>query len=272
MSIQSLALALPLALTPVLWPAAPSPQEADDAGAIQWRELAPSRPWLGVSLAGTGNLEITAVQPDSPAAAAGLRAGDRIASLDQEELEDFAALTAALSRRASGERVQLGIRRPITVAFSADHRAEDGRPLLGVYLEGNRITEVQEGQPAAAAGLEPGDRILAIDGERTASSDGIIARLRAAAGESAELLVGRRVPVELASRPAGLEAPEPVPAPLPPRGQRGFGWAVPPGQAPFPEAGDLRQELRSLSEEIAQLRAEIAALRAQIDALHAGSR
>jgi regulator of sigma E protease len=59
-------------------------------------------------------------------------------------------------------------------------------PLVGI-----RFHEVQPGSPAAAAGLQPGDAIVAIDGERyqTFVEPDILEALRARAGQTVELSV-----------------------------------------------------------------------------------
>jgi membrane-associated protease RseP (regulator of RpoE activity) len=236
---------------------------------IAWRDAQEaqesSRPWLGVSLAGENQLEIADVQPNSPAAAADLQPGDRLLALDEDELDSFEALQGAMSAHQPGDSVQLAIARTVGVTLSDELRTEDGRPLLGVYLEENVITGVQEGHPAENAGLAEGDRIVEIDGEPTPDYEAIVERLRSADGGALEIQVEREVELELGARPDEVVFPrvQPFEMPAQPWGQ-GEGLF----QFQAPEQHGLRDELRALSEEIASLREEIASLRAQIEALH----
>jgi membrane-associated protease RseP (regulator of RpoE activity) len=254
------------------------PQEEKERKPIEWREVVPEersdRPWLGVSLGGEDQLEVQEVHSGSPAARAELEPGDRLVSIGRDELGSFADLQEALGERRPGEEVELTFARSLRITLSDEHRAEDGRPLLGVYLDGNRITGVQEGHPASDAGLEKGDRIVALGGESTTGHDQVVDRLRATDGDSLDVRIERTVELELGERPADL-------------GELGQGlgrtprFGVP-GAPSFPwtPEGDLfqghdhaalQEELRGLSEEIANLRREITELRAQIQALQESS-
>ena len=93
---------------------------------------------------------------------------------------------------------------------------------LGVYLDPERdepvITEVIPGSPAARAGLEAGDLLLAVDGQPTATRDEFVAAIRAhQAGDRLSLKVRRGdresvVVVKLGERPEAATAPiEPAP-------------------------------------------------------------
>ncbi len=53
------------------------------------------------------------------------------------------------------------------------------------------VTRVMEGMPAAAAGIEPGDVIVAVDGEPTPSADDVIRRIRPKAGQEVVITVRR---------------------------------------------------------------------------------
>jgi S1-C subfamily serine protease len=209
------------------------------------------------------------VQPDSPAADADLQPGDRLLALDDQELESFESLQGAMSAHQPGDSVHLAIALTVGVTLSDELRAEDGRPLLGVYLEENQITGLQEDHPAENAGLEEGDRIVEIDGEPTPDYEAVVERLRSAGGDELELQIERGVELELGARPDELALPR-VPAPGMPAQPWGQGQDEGLFQFQFPDQHGLRDELRSLSEEIASLREEIASLRAQIEALHPG--
>ncbi len=109
---------------------------------------------------------------------------------------------------ASGGSIGLGFAIPAAqVARTARSLIETGtsdHPVIGVFVdlaysgEGARVQrEAQDGTepviaggPAEEAGVEPGDVILAIDGERIADGSDLIVTLRAREiGEKVELLV-----------------------------------------------------------------------------------
>lgn len=73
---------------------------------------------LGVDLSGlTAGGEVMAVLPDTPAEAAGLRAGDVIVAVDDQQVEDADAAVAAIGTREPGDEVTLTLQ---------GHDADDG--------------------------------------------------------------------------------------------------------------------------------------------------
>lgn len=77
------------------------------------RELGALRPWLGARVEdGSGELEVLEVVPGAPAAAAGVRAGDRILRTNGEPAPpDVAAFAQWVRARVIGEAVRLDLRR-----------------------------------------------------------------------------------------------------------------------------------------------------------------
>ncbi|MFG0320339.1 MAG: PDZ domain-containing protein, partial [Planctomycetota bacterium JB042] len=71
-----------------------------------------ARPWIGVELTPTpSGLEVSAVRPDSPAARAGLRVGDRLVALGDRPVSSGDALAAAIGRHRPGDRIEVSIER-----------------------------------------------------------------------------------------------------------------------------------------------------------------
>lgn len=120
------------------------------------------------------------VEPGSYAAEAGLEQGDRIVAVGDVETVDWeSALVAMLDQMVSDGRVPLtlesedGWQRDATIDVGADARrlTEPGmlfeglgfRPFGAGDLPAD-IGRVEDDGPAKAAGLEPGDRIIEIDG------------------------------------------------------------------------------------------------------------
>ncbi len=117
--------------------------------------------------------EITALQADSPAAAAGVRPGDLIVKVDGKPVADPLKLPEQLNK-AAGKIVNLTIQRkaetlvvPVRarqpVQFSPSDMGDSpvDVPSLGIaYRVLNQVNHVIEGSPAAKAGLQPEDVIV----------------------------------------------------------------------------------------------------------------
>jgi serine protease Do len=178
------------------------------------------RGWLGVSiqdlspelahsfgLAGTAGALVSDIVEGTPAAEAGLAAGDLIQLLDGQSVENAAELSRAIAARAPGTEVELRVRRDgaehtFTVELGRrPGRDEDGaargeRPEAparwGLGLaplqeglarqlevdEGVLVRNVQPGSPADDAGLRPGDVILTVGTADVSSLEECLAALR----------------------------------------------------------------------------------------------
>ena len=161
------------------------------------------------SSAETGAL-IVSVVADSPAAASGLVRGDIILAMGDEAIDSSADFAARVSDAAPGDVVAL------TVLHGDDEYIVDvelgeqaGKPYLGVFLArdieaqpapetrswsapkaygmmpytdtatGAMVVDVAEGSPAEDAGIEMGDVILGVEGERLAQADDLADRIGA---------------------------------------------------------------------------------------------
>ena len=144
--------------------------------------------------------EVTTVQPETPAARAGLRAGDVILALDDDEIDNATDLTTKLARLQPRQRITLtvwraGRQQNVEVTLGEFARTEDTtqapvrtdrpeqalgftvRPLTPeiartIGYEGDRapvIDEVRRFSPAEGAGLARGIVILAINGQEVST-------------------------------------------------------------------------------------------------------
>jgi C-terminal processing protease CtpA/Prc len=77
-------------------------------------------------------VQITDVLPNSPAASAGLRAGDIVVALDEQPMEDRQVLRDALSSHAAGEQVELTFYRGRVVIKQKVRLAAAATPADGV--------------------------------------------------------------------------------------------------------------------------------------------
>lgn len=145
------------------------------------QEQAPQPPYLGIRLAPADNgIEVRAIEPDSPAAAAGLEAGDLITQIDGKDVTAD-SIRDLMAGYAVGDQLSLTVQRGgETLDLSAtlserpmaqrddnrDKMQRIERPILGVQLEdsdaGVTVREVVAGSPAEKAGFEVGDVITQI--------------------------------------------------------------------------------------------------------------
>jgi len=105
------------------------------------------------------------VEPGTPAAAAGLQAGDVFLSADGEEVPTFAAIQRTTASRP-GELIRYRVRR--------------GDQVLTIAVRPNAIVgRIAEDSEPYRAGLRPGDRIVAVDGRE----GNVVEAMKAAAAQ-----------------------------------------------------------------------------------------
>ena len=134
-----------------------------------------------------------------------LAAGDRIRAVDGTPVKTYAELIGALSRQPS-QPVQLSIDRGAAhgsaEALSVELPPQRVRT-TGLVMTAGPIKAVQKDSPAEAAGLRPGDRLVAIDGELAGDPLALDQRLRGMAGRKVRLSLdrdGTAIDVELEPR------------------------------------------------------------------------
>ncbi len=121
---------------------------------------------------------VRSVEPGSPAERAGIRVGDQIVSVDATPIDSEESFQTALSTRGPGKAMKIGLRgsegdRAVTLEAQSpppDYGTRILRDQLGMTVRpvrgGLRISIVDGRGAAAGAGLETGDVIVALNGER----------------------------------------------------------------------------------------------------------
>jgi serine protease Do len=167
---------------------------------------------------------VAQITPDSPAAHAGLKAGDVIDELNGHKIADGSALQVAVSQDQPGQTIQLGIirngaprqigvkvgeyQKPGTqvadneggrgqsnsgkLGLAVDDLNADARQQLNVPEEvhGAAIANVRPGSPADDAGLQPGDVVVEVNRKPVASAEQFASEVHASpAGKDLLLLV-----------------------------------------------------------------------------------
>jgi regulator of sigma E protease len=136
------------------------------------------------------------VLPNKPAARAGLQIGDRIVSINGEPIRDFMDLRLA---------IELNARTPLRVEFlrngqlrttilTPDRENTEFGPVgrVGILpFFDPVIGRVKPGSPAARAGLRPGDRILAVNGQPITQMTQFDAAITASKGKPIALEIAR---------------------------------------------------------------------------------
>ncbi len=137
---------------------------------------------------------VAAVQPNSPAAKAGLQPGDRILQIGSQVHPKWQQIyiQAALSvDRSLGLRVERGdAERQLTMVPRAV--GASGQLSLGLVPRQPIVVDsVLPGSPAAAAGLRPGDRILSVNKVKLLAPAQLVENIQRSGGHPVQLQVAR---------------------------------------------------------------------------------
>ncbi|HEV8269275.1 MAG TPA: trypsin-like peptidase domain-containing protein [Thermoanaerobaculia bacterium] len=147
-------------------------------------------------------MKIRSIYPESPAAAAGLARGDVIVSIDGRAVDSREDFETALTSLGPGRQVTLGVKsqgRERTATLTTARAPQDlGLEVLqrevGLTVRGGRsgslvITSVGAGTPAQKSGLERGDEVAAVNGQKVASLEDLSRAVEQGFGRSGLVLV-----------------------------------------------------------------------------------
>ena len=145
------------------------------------------------------------IRPDSPAAIAGLRQGDRIVRVGEAAVADTEELQIELMREFSADGVvPISVRRNgdekvLTLRVTEDRHplTEPGRLLPGLgfdlasWHEETRVRVAPAGSAGAAAGLQAGDVLQSVDGVPVGNNPEFVAAVSRSAGREIRIEVER---------------------------------------------------------------------------------
>ncbi|HXK26564.1 MAG TPA: RIP metalloprotease RseP [Myxococcota bacterium] len=179
--------------------------------------------WVGAGFRRIASM-LGVASAESPAFDAGLRSGDVVKSVNGTPVESWEDLTAAYAAAGQGP-VRLEVERAKSGAEVADAKpelvavevpAQSDLARLGVVPANVLVERVEPDSPAAQAGIQPGDLILAVDGAPLGSFSSFAETVRASKGRPLELQIARdgetralRLAPAMANVDVGLGVEEP---------------------------------------------------------------
>jgi len=134
------------------------------------------------------------VDAGSPAERSGIRAGDRIVTVDGERVDTWDRAEIAVKMRPN-RKVPVTVERDgrmlaFDVQSTSEGRWEAGA--IGVTpMMRPMARALERNDPAAKAGMKPGDVVVAVNGERMSSTQALTTAIRGNAGKQIDLLISR---------------------------------------------------------------------------------
>ncbi|HEV2617290.1 MAG TPA: RIP metalloprotease RseP [Candidatus Acidoferrales bacterium] len=138
-------------------------------------------------------VQVAGVIPKSPAAKAGIKAGDRIVAIDGTKVSNWDEALSVPSI-TPGHELSLDIERggttvPVKVTVPQD--LGDGFNILGCPKQRVQVDSVTPGDPAAKNGLHGGDELVSVNGEPLANRDILMATIKQSEGKPVAVGVRR---------------------------------------------------------------------------------
>ena len=145
-------------------------------------------------------VQVMAVSPNSPAAAAGLRAGDKIVALDGEQNPNWEQAEKVVAKLTPGNKLSMeveesGARRSVSIPVEQKEIEQPERlleRLLGYAPIRPILEDVAPGLPAQRAGLRENDLIVGVDGQKIQWWGEFTERVRGSSGKPVALDVDRK--------------------------------------------------------------------------------
>lgn len=160
----------------------------DEFGTVKaqgWAGLEHSRLLAMVALPGV----------DAPAHVGGLQSGDIVETVAGEPVDDWYGFETAIARQGVGGLVEVTVARGAADAremLALELPALGSVSALGTIPASVLVASVSPDSPAQRSGLEPGDIVLAVDGEPMGTFAAFSNRVRTSEGQSLDLRVSRQ--------------------------------------------------------------------------------
>jgi regulator of sigma E protease len=137
---------------------------------------------------------VTAVPANSPAAHAGLTAGDQVITINGEQHPDWTAAAKLITAAEPNTKISVevetaGQRRTLEIPIGA---LKDTEQVLGFAPMKPILEDVAAGMPASRGGLKEGDVIVAVDGQPIQWWGQFTERVRGSGGKALSLDIDRK--------------------------------------------------------------------------------
>ncbi len=155
---------------------------------------------------------VAAELPQGAAALATVPMGARLVAVGGSTVHDWEDVARALSTATPGPTsIRFADAPPVTITLAVDEKSRRELVRTLQYVEQPVIGGIMAGSAAAAAGLRPGDRIVAVGGAPVRYWQDMVQTVQARAGQATPLLVRRgrtTVPVVATPRAAADTLPD----------------------------------------------------------------
>ncbi|HVA72149.1 MAG TPA: RIP metalloprotease RseP [Candidatus Limnocylindrales bacterium] len=138
-------------------------------------------------------VQVAGVIPKSPAEKAGIEAGDKIVAIDGTKVSNWDQALSVPSI-VPGRQISVDVERGATtipVTMTVPKNLTDGFDLLGCPKQRVQVDTVTPGEPAAKAGVKPGDQLISANGQTLVNRDVLIAIVKQSDGKPLNLGVRR---------------------------------------------------------------------------------
>jgi regulator of sigma E protease len=107
------------------------------------------------------------VAPESPAELAGIRKGDMVRAIDDQPIRTWGELEISILTAGTGELIVEVMRDQVVseIPITVDRDEVYGFGISGIEPRLEAVIQPVPGQPAAAAGIQAGDRIVSVNGQ-----------------------------------------------------------------------------------------------------------
>ena len=135
---------------------------------------------------------ISSVLPGSPAAQAGLQAGDKVIDFDGQANPSWPDVLMKTAMNANHALPVTVDRHGQDLHFTVVPAMDDKEGLGNAGWNGGvQVAEIVKGMPAAAAGLHPGDSFIKVNGEPISSPDTVRQAIMKSGGKPVQFVIAR---------------------------------------------------------------------------------
>jgi regulator of sigma E protease len=165
--------------------------------------------WLGLNHH-RQSATLGVLAPDAPGPRAGLRSGDRVVAVGDVEADDWVSFASQYAAATGDVALRISRGEPDAAELTTvEVPALGDVAKLGVIPAVVLVRSVSEGMPAAEAGIQPGDLLVAVEGQPVGSFGTFRETVLASEGRPLEVTVARHGETHVLSLAARLQPATP---------------------------------------------------------------